>query len=252
MKPLSLSALLALMTLTQAAKGEAVLQYFNTDWRELTARIPEVAEAGYNALWVPPPTKGSGGLSVGYDVWDRFDLGSKEQRGSVRTRYGTEADLQVMIETAHRFGLRVYFDNIMNHNAFDIPGFNASTPIDVYPGFVPEDFHLRRTEDGFYRKWDNTRDWNDSWQVQNLGLSDLIDLAIETPNTNHGANEGDDIPKISFIRHPNHPEYYLDLDLPFTVTNAGGTFTTFTFANKEPWSDIGVVGVASSVGNGRF
>ena len=89
-----------------------------------------------------------------------------------------------MLETAHRFGMRVYFDNIMNHQAFDMPGYNENTPIDVYPGFVPEDFHLRRTEEGFYRKWDNTRDWNDAWQVQNLGLADLIDIAHETPNTN--------------------------------------------------------------------
>ena len=233
-------------------RGESVLQYFNTDWREITARMPELAEAGYDAVWVPPPTKGSGGLSVGYDLWDRFDLGGKDQRGTVRTRYGTEADLQVMIETAHRFGIRVYFDNIMNHNAFDIPGYNAGTPIDTYPGFVPEDFHLRITEDGFYRKWDNTRNWNDSWQVQNLGLADLIDIAHESPNTNHGRNEGDDIPKISFVRQPQNPEYYLDLDLPIGVSNSGGGFTVYTFANKEPWQDVGVAGVAGSAGNGKF
>ena len=111
---------------------------------------------------------------------------------------------------------------------------------------------LRRTDDGFYRKWDNTRDWNDTWQVQNLGLADLIDIALETPNTNHGANEGDDMPKISFVRHPDNPEYCLDLDLPITVTNSGGSFQTFTFANKEAWQDSGVAGVANSAGNGRF
>ena len=239
-------------TVTPLARGEAMLQYFNTDWREITARMPELAEAGYNSIWVPPPTKGSGGLSVGYDLWDRFDLGGKDQRGTVRTRYGTEADLQVMIETAHRFGIRVYFDNIMNHNAFDVPGYNAGVPIDTYPGFVPEDFHLRITEDGFYRKWDNTRSWNDTWQVQNLGLADLIDIAHESPNTNHGRNEGDDMPKISFVRQPNNPEYYLDTDLPIGVANSGGGFTVYTFANKEPWQDIGVAGVPGSAGNGKF
>ncbi len=60
--------------------------------------MPELAEAGYDSIWLPPPTKGSGGLSVGYDLWDRFDLGSKDQRGSVRTRYGTEAELLRLIE----------------------------------------------------------------------------------------------------------------------------------------------------------
>ena len=141
--------------------------------------MPELAEAGYDSLWVPPPTKGSGGLSVGYDLWDRFDLGSKDQRNTVSTRYGTESDLLRMVETAHRFGIRVYFDNIMNHNAFDIPGSNADTPIDIYPGMVPEDFHLKKTGDGFYRKWDNTRSYGDAWQVQHLGLADLIDIAQE-------------------------------------------------------------------------
>jgi hypothetical protein len=205
-----LRLLVATLCLIGSARGETMLQYFNTSWAEITRKMPELAEAGYDSLWLPPPTKGSGGLSVGYDVWDRFDLGSKDQRGTVRTRYGTEAELKELVRIAHRFGIKVYFDNIMNHNAFDIPGYNAGTPIDVYPGFVPEDFHLRITEDGFYRKWDNTRDWNDAWQVQNLGLADLIDIATEPGGTNHnhGAYEGDTIPKIDFVRQPQNPEYY--------------------------------------------
>lgn len=185
-----------------------MLQLFNTSWKDLAAKMPELAEAGYTALWLPPPTKGSGGLSVGYDLWDPFDLGSKDQRNSVSTRYGTEAELLQMVEVAHRFGLRVYFDNIMNHRAFDVPGYNENTSIETYPGMVPEDFHLRKTEDGFYRKWDNTRDWNSAWQVQNLGLADLIDIAHETPNANFGSSEGSIGTKYSFIRDLARPEQY--------------------------------------------
>lgn len=232
------------------ARGEGMLQYFNTEYREIMRRIPELAEVGYTSLWLPPPCKGSGGFSVGYDLWDRFDLGSKNQRGTVRTLYGTEAELLELVALAHRFGIRVYFDNIMNHNAFDIPGYNETTPIDVYPGFVPEDFHLRKTKDGFYRKWDNTRDWNSAWQVQNLGLSDLIDIAHETPNTNHGFNEGDDMPKLTFTRHPNNPEYYVDTDLPQALSGGGVNVTVYPFANKEPFQDVGVAG--NGAGNGRF
>lgn len=188
--------------------GEAMLQYFNTTWKEIAERMPELAEAGYSSLWLPPPTKGSGGLSTGYDLCDPFDLGGTGYRGSVTTRYGTEAELLNLIETAHRFGIRIYLDNIMNHRAFDVPGYNESTPVDVYPGMLPEDFHVRVTEDGFYRKWDNCRDWTSAWQVMNLGLSDLIDIAHETPNDNFGLNEGDDHPKPWFVRHPDNPEFY--------------------------------------------
>jgi len=207
MKWTLLGALLHLF-LPGMVRAEAMLQLFNVSYADLTQKMPEIAEAGYYSLWLPPPTKGSGGMSVGYDLYDPFDLGSKDQRNSVRTRYGTEAELLEMVTTAHRFGIRVYFDNIMNHRAFDVPGYNESTAIDVYPGMVPEDFHVRRTEDGFYRKWDNTRDWGSAWQVQNLGLADLIDIAHETPNTNHGINEGDDQVKYSFIRDFERPEQY--------------------------------------------
>ena len=207
---LPLAAILLTLCFGRASFGEAMLQYFNTDWAEITLKMPELAEAGYSSLWLPPPTKGSGGLSVGYDLWDPFDLGSKNQRNTVRTRYGTEAELLELVKTAHRFGIRVYFDNIMNHRAFDIPGFNEDTSIEVYPGMVPEDFHLRTTQEGFYRKWDNTRDWNSAWQVQNLGLADLIDIAQEpgTINFNFGPNEGDTSPKIKFIRDLERPEQY--------------------------------------------
>ncbi|MFH0908942.1 MAG: alpha-amylase family glycosyl hydrolase [bacterium] len=189
-------------------RGEVILQYFNTSYREMADRMPELAEVGYGSIWLPPPTKGSGGASVGYDCWDPFDLGGKDQRSSIRTRYGTEAELLRLIETAHRFGIRVYFDNIMNHRAFDVPGYNENTPIDVYPGLVPEDFHLRVTEDGFYRKWDNVANWNDSWQVQYRNFSDLIDIAQEDPNGNFGRIEGGTFPKVKFVRTPNHPEFY--------------------------------------------
>ncbi|MCC5849687.1 MAG: hypothetical protein JJU29_16510 [Verrucomicrobia bacterium] len=203
---------LALFMLPFPCRAEVILQYFQMPWRSLTQKMPELAEAGYTALWLPPPTKASGGLSVGYDLWDPFDLGNKDQRGGVRTFYGTKAELQEMVKTAHRFGIRVYFDNIMNHRAFDVPGFNENTPIDIYPGMRPEDFHLRVTEDGFYRKWDNTRDWNDEWQVLHLGLSDLIDIAHEAGmggwNHNFGPTEGSHHPGISFVRHPDNPEYY--------------------------------------------
>ena len=205
--------------------GEAMLQYFNTSWAEITGRMPELAEAGYTSLWLPPPTKGSGGLSVGYDLWDPFDLGGKEQRGTFNTRYGTEVELHRMIETAHRFGIRVYFDNIMNHRAFDVPGFNDFAPHDLYPGMRPEDFHIRRTDDGYYRKWDNVREWWSEWQVQNLGLADLIDIATEpgTTNRNFGAWEGATTDKIKFLRHPNNPDYY--------CYDANGTYVGFGSGN---------------------
>ena len=199
---------LVVLLLATLAPGEVVLQFFNNTWNEIADEIPELAEVGYTALWLPPPQKGSGGLSVGYDLWDPFDLGGIDQRSTVKTRYGTEEELLRLIRTAHRFGMRVYFDNIMNHRAFDVPGWDEYTPLDIYPGMAPEDFHLRVTEEGFYRKWDNTVNWGSTWEVQMRNLSDLIDIAHEEPNGNFGRNEGDTHLKIRYVRQRTHPEWY--------------------------------------------
>ena len=197
------------------SRGEAILQVFNQSHNEIAARLPEIAEAGYTALWVPPPTKANGGMSVGYDLNDPFDLGNSDLRGTWSTRYGVEADLHNLIAMCHRFGMRVYFDNVMNHRSYDIPGYNESTPTDVYPGMCPEDFHVRTTSDGFYRKWDNVRSWNDEWQVMFLGLSDLLDIAHENYyddggngpyNANFGASEGGWHLKPYIVRYAYHKE----------------------------------------------
>jgi len=185
-----------------------MLQLFNLSWQQVTEKIPEIAEAGYTSLWLPPPTKGGSGYSIGYDLWDPFDLGDKDQRGTVATRYGTKQELIEMVRIAHRFGLRVYFDNIVNHRAFDVPGYDANTPTNLYPGMVPGDFHLRVTSDGFYRNVSNIRDYNDVWQVQNLSLLGLLDIAHENPNANFGLTEGATAPKPVLVRHPGNPEYY--------------------------------------------
>ncbi len=207
-RTLALACLLTVGLLVASASAEVMLQFFNMSWQEIIEKMPEVAEKGYGSLWLPPPQKASGDLSVGYDLWDPFDIGGNPQRTGGRTRYGTEEEMLRLVETAHRHGLRVYFDNIMNHRAFDVPGYNENTPIDIYPGMLPEDFHLQVTEEGFYRPWGNTANWGNTWEVQNRYLSGLIDIAHETPNVNFGPNEGDTHPKISFVRHPDNPEFY--------------------------------------------
>ena len=61
--------------------------------------MADVFAAGYGQMWVPPPEKaGLSGSNVGYEVFDRFDLGSPESP----TLYGTEARPQVV----HRGGAR--------------------------------------------------------------------------------------------------------------------------------------------------
>ncbi len=202
----------ALLLLPESSNGEAMLQFFNNSWDAIAQKMPELAEAGYDSLWLPPPTKAGSGLSVGYDCFDAFDLGDNESGSapSNSTNYGTQADLLNLVQVAHRFGLRVYLDNVVNHRGFTVPGYDANTPITYYPGMLPEDFHLLTTPSGYYQNTWQIADWNNSWDVINESLEGLMDIANEpgSPNLNFGAAIGDQFPKITFVRNPTRPDFY--------------------------------------------
>jgi alpha-amylase len=87
-------------------------------WRRLTDSAKQLKSAGIDAVWIPPPYKAmGGGMSVGYDTYDLFDLGEFDQKGSVRTKYGTKNELETAIKTAHRHKISVLADVVLNHKA---------------------------------------------------------------------------------------------------------------------------------------
>jgi hypothetical protein len=212
------------------ARGEAMLELFNVSWSDLTQKMPEIAEAGYTALWLPNPAKGTAGsFSIGYDQFDPFDLGDKNQQGTVATHYGTRAQLLQMVQTAHRFGIRVYFDNVMNHRGSNVPGLGVAT--NFYPALIPQDFHLK-TVSGGYQNWPNISNFCYQQEVQNQPLLGLCDLAQEpgSMNFNFGPVLGNTAPKPVFIRQPTNPEYYMDTNLPAI----GGGWHGFNGTNGQP------------------
>jgi len=203
-----------------------MLELFQLTWPQVTQKMPEIAEAGYDSLWLPNPAKGnSGAYSIGYDQFDPFDLGGTNQQGTVATKYGTQAQLIQMVETAHRFGIRVYFDNIMNHRASTVPGYPGSgTPTNYYPGLIPQDFHLKTVAGGF-QNWPSVSYWCDVQNVENQPLLGLCDLAQEpgTVNWNFGSTLGSTTNKPVFVRFPNRSDLYMDTDGPLLGIGWGGT-----------------------------
>jgi hypothetical protein len=122
-----------------------ILQWFESSYQTITERTPDLFMADYGFVWIPPPFRADQGeLSVGYDVYDRFDLGSPGRP----TLYGTEQGLKTLANTLHRAGLDLHVDFVLNHNGYSTmatPGFVAAGG---YPGLaitlpndVDGDFH---------------------------------------------------------------------------------------------------------------
>ena len=85
-------------------------------WEQTAARVGELAAAGITALWLPPAYKGIGGQSdVGYGVYDMYDLGEFDQKGSVRSKYGTKVQYLKAVARLKAAGIQVYADTVLNH-----------------------------------------------------------------------------------------------------------------------------------------
>lgn len=94
----------------------------NGSWYDtLRNKIPAMKTAGIRALWMPPPSKGNFGIvDMGYGLFDHYDLGAYNQKGTTETRFGSKAELQSLITAAHSTSggaayMDLYADIILNH-----------------------------------------------------------------------------------------------------------------------------------------
>ena len=67
-------------------------------------QIPAIAEAGFTAIWLPPPSDAVS--AQGYLPRDYYNLNSK---------YGTEAELRELISVMHENGVKAIADIVINH-----------------------------------------------------------------------------------------------------------------------------------------
>lgn len=85
-------------------------------WRQTEARAAQLAREGFTHVWLPPAYKGASGMSdTGYGVYDLYDLGEFDQKGTVPTKYGTKEEYLRAVEALRKEGLAVMPDIVLNH-----------------------------------------------------------------------------------------------------------------------------------------
>lgn len=194
-----------------------ILQYFESKYDTISSRMPDIFKVGYGIVYTPPPARSdSGNSSVGYDPYDRFDLGSPGNP----TTYGTQTGLQTLVGNTHTAGMSLYVDLVLGHNGFSDLGsvdgqghsfYNAGG----YPGF---NISLPNAIDGdFYSKFET--------DPQKARLAGLIEIdpttnfqMIRTPvNPNDPRNiRAGTVPaygRIANVPTASNAQYYPDTSL---------------------------------------
>jgi alpha-amylase len=178
-----------------------ILQADEASYATLESRVPDLFAAGYGQLLTPPPGRAdSGNQSVGYDVYNRFDLGGPGNP----TLYGTATGLKALVAAVHQMGGTYYSDLVWNHDGFSnlgTPGFAAAGG---YPGFALT-LNPQNNSQGYN---DIDGDFHSAFDTSTTGmrLAGLIDIAQEK--------------NYQFIRNPVDPNN--PLNLPAGTTPAFG------------------------------
>lgn len=85
-------------------------------WKRVAIQAKSLKNLGITTLWLPPAYKGAYGTQdTGYAVYDMYDLGEFDQKGSIPTKYGTKEDYLKAIESLHEQGIDVLADAVLNH-----------------------------------------------------------------------------------------------------------------------------------------
>ena len=105
-------------------ENQTLMQYFEwylpddgQHWSRLAEDAPNLAAKGIRKVWMPPAFKGTGSNDVGYGVYDLFDLGEFDQKGTVRTKYGLKEEYLRAIEALGQNGIEAIADVVLNHKA---------------------------------------------------------------------------------------------------------------------------------------
>ena len=104
--------------------NQTVMQYFEwylpsdgQHWNHLAEDAQHLSDLGISHVWMPPAFKATNKDDVGYGVYDLFDLGEFDQKGTVRTKYGLKEEYLNAINQLKEVGIVPMADVVLNHKA---------------------------------------------------------------------------------------------------------------------------------------
>ena len=105
-------------------ENQTLMQYFEwylpndgQHWNRLARDAPHLASKGIRKVWMPPAFKATSSNDVGYGIYDLFDLGEFNQKGTVRTKYGLKEEYLKAIKSLKENGIEPIADVVLNHKA---------------------------------------------------------------------------------------------------------------------------------------
>ena len=146
-----------------------ILQCWNWSYNGIKANMQKIAEQGFSAIQTSPiqtikettqNRQMSGSWWVFYQPSD-FKIDTSSQNA-----LGTKSDFKAMCDEAHKYGVKVIVDAVLNHMANN--GDNTLSPT------IPSD--IRNDSSCWHSITTNTSNWNSRWDITHNCMGGLPDL----------------------------------------------------------------------------
>ena len=187
------------------------------DLNGVTAKLDYIKEMGFNGIWLmpihPSPTYHK------YDVTDYY---------AIHPDYGTLDDFKNLVSEAHKRGIRIIIDLVVNHTSDSHPWFKAACDYirkNGAPGGEYGDFYnFRITSNGAYHKVSGSQ-----YSYEGQFWSGMPDLNLNSENVR---NEIKDIMKF-WLTDCNVDGFRLDAVTSYYTGNLQGNIDFLSWLNTE-------------------
>ena len=132
---------------TSASQTGVIYQAFNLPFREVKTSLPELEKQGFTYIQISPPQKSHPAV----DWWGRYQ---PLDYTVIESPLGNEQELKELIDTAHKYKLKILIDVVLNHMA----NYGDYAKTLQYPRFSPQDFHPQTCID-YNNRYSVTHGW---------------------------------------------------------------------------------------------
>lgn len=236
----------------------AILQDFESSYTSIDNKMADIFESGYGGVYLPPPGITLNGESVGYDVYDRFNLGSPGET----TLYGTQSQFESVVNGIHAWGGSATVDllwtwtnginNQNNSNFSEFPGLTTVLQTTNPSGAGYNTLGYNTTTGDFYPTSDSNQDEEALAGLQhNDPASDYY--LIRQPTT---AGNPQNIPEgtgiwlgntVANVPTPSNAQYYPDPTNTRTESDPALGESNISVANFDPGNPTAGVATAENL-----
>lgn len=186
--------------------------YHGGDFVGITQSLDYIQSLGATAIWITPVLKNE---TKGYHGYWAVDF------EAIDPHLGTEAELKALVDEAHKHGIKIVLDYVVNHTGYQSPWLTDKSKADW--------FHPKK----------DISNWSDLKEVENNWLFGLPDLNTENPEVAQYLTEnakswirktGIDGMRLDTVRHVPRP-FWADF-----TKSVKAEFPDFYFLG-EVWND---------------